>query len=140
MEQLEPQTRNRRIRWVLDPLPRVEGDPSLLRLVFQNLLDNALKFSSHAPEAVIEVRPLEHGTGFLVRDNGIGFEAAKAEEIFIPFKRLHRQDQFEGTGLGLAHVQRIVARHGGRVWAEGAPGQGATFRVALPGARAEEIP
>lgn len=137
LAELQPAIRGRRIRWDLEPLPAVQGDPALLRLVVQNLLGNAVKFSSRTPEAVIQVLPLERDAGFLVRDNGVGFDPAKAGEVFRPFVRLHHRDDFAGTGLGLAQVQRIVARHGGRVWAEAEPGRGATFRVALPGVKGD---
>lgn len=129
---LDPEARSRGLRWEVAPLPAVEGDPELLGVVVQNLLANAVKFTRTVREAVVQVLPLEDGPGFLVRDNGIGFPESRAEEIFKPFRRLNRQERYEGTGLGLAQVQRIVARHGGRVWAEGAPAAGATFRVRLP--------
>jgi signal transduction histidine kinase len=133
LEQMADDLRGRRIRWELARLPRVWGDPSLLGLVVQNLLQNAVKFTRDRDEAVIAVQGLGAGTGFVVADNGVGFDPADAGRLFTPFTRLHPAEDFPGSGLGLAHVQRIVARHGGRVWAEGRPGQGASFHVALPG-------
>ena len=132
LAQLDPEAGVRQVRWEIEDLPEVRGDPELLRLVLQNLMANALKFTARTPGAVIHVGPLEQGAGFLVRDNGIGFEQSRAAEIFEPFVRLQRKEDYPGTGLGLAQVLRIVKRHGGRVWAEAEPGKGATFRVSLP--------
>lgn len=109
-------------------LPAV-GDERLLRIVMENLLENAWKYTSRTPDARVEFA-FEDGA-YVVRDNGAGFEAAHAPELFKPFKRLHTRDQFEGTGIGLATVERIIARHGGRVSADGAPGKGAAFRFTL---------
>jgi two-component system, sensor histidine kinase and response regulator len=135
LDRLEDGIRGRRVRWRVAPLPRVWGDPSLLAMVVQNLLDNAVKFTRDRVEARIEVAPLPMGTGFLVRDDGPGFDPARACELFKPFTRLHRLEGVPGSGLGLAHVKRIVDRHGGRVWAQSDPGSGATFHVFLPEAR-----
>ena len=111
-----------------------QADPALLRIVLENLLDNAWKFSSRTPGARIEFGMAEAGgkRAYFVRDNGAGFDPAYADKLFKPFQRLHQPDEFAGTGIGLATVQRIVQRHGGRVWAEGAPGKGATFWFTLP--------
>ncbi len=110
-----------------------QADPALLRIVLENLLDNAWKFSSRTPGARIEFGMAEAGgkRAYFVRDNGAGFDPAYADKLFKPFQRLHQPDEFAGTGIGLATVQRIVQRHGGRVWAEGAPGNGATFWFTL---------
>lgn len=116
-----------------------EGDPRLLHVVLQNLIGNAWKFTSTRPAAVVQVGYEERGgeTVFFVRDNGVGFDMAYAQKLFTPFQRLHGIDEFPGTGIGLATVQRIVARHGGRVWAESAPGAGTTLFLTLrPGPRA----
>lgn len=111
------------------------GDSRLLRGVLQNLLGNAWKFTAHRPQARIEFgsEQADGDAAFFVRDNGDGFDMAYADKLFAPFQRLHRQREFPGTGIGLATVQRIVLRHGGRIWAEGRPGQGAAFYFTLPG-------
>jgi len=107
------------------------GDPSLLAVVLDNLLSNAWKFTRDQDAARIEFG--QDASGYFVRDNGAGFDMAYAEKLFGIFQRLHTQEEFEGTGIGLATVQRIITRHGGRVWANGAPDQGATFRFTLTG-------
>ena len=115
-------------------LPAVAADPGLLRQVLVNLLSNALKFSRHAevPEVQITVRAQDSGHVISIRDNGAGFDPTLAGELFQPFKRLDRSGRFDGTGVGLTIVRRIVERHGGRVWAEGGLGTGATFSFWLP--------
>ena len=114
-------------------LPPAEGDPSLLQQVIVNLLSNAYKFTRDQPQATIEVgHREEHGeTVYFVRDNGAGFEMDYVKRLFNPFQRLHSEREFPGTGVGLATVRRIVAKHGGRIWAEGRVGQGATFSFTL---------
>jgi light-regulated signal transduction histidine kinase (bacteriophytochrome) len=111
----------------------VEGDPTLLQAAMENLLGNAWKFTRQQESACIEVgMRLEHGIQTIyVRDNGAGFDMQYAGKLFAPFQRLHAARDYEGTGIGLATVQRIIHRHGGRIWAEGAPGQGATFFFTL---------
>jgi PAS domain S-box-containing protein len=123
-----------RIAFSLGDLPDAWGDPSLLRQVWVNLLSNAVKFSAPSEKPVVEVTGgLEEGEAvYRVRDNGVGFDMAYASKLFGVFQRLHGATEFEGTGVGLALVQRIVVRHGGRIWAEAAVGQGATFGFALP--------
>lgn len=113
----------------------------MLRVVFVNLLSNAVKFTARREEAVIEVDAAAGESGEVivrVKDNGAGFDGRYVDKLFGVFQRLHREDEFEGTGIGLATVQRVVHRHGGRVWAEGAIDAGATFYVTLKGA-AERI-
>lgn len=124
----------RQIDWEIDPLPRVEGDAAMLRLVLVNLLSNALKFTRKQPRAVIRIGALsrEDEIEFYVSDNGVGFDMRYVNKLFGLFQRLHDATEFEGTGVGLANVQRIVRRHGGRVWAESPEGGGATFRFTLP--------
>jgi light-regulated signal transduction histidine kinase (bacteriophytochrome) len=128
----------RRITWRIAPLPVVVGDENMIRLVWQNLLDNAIKYTALRGEAIIEVGmsdPLPLEWTFWVRDNGIGFNMAYAEKLFGVFQRLHKASQFAGTGIGLASVRRIVGRHGGRTWAESVPDQGSTFFFSLPRAQ-----
>lgn len=117
----------------LGSLSEAMADASLLRQLFVNLLSNAFKFTRHSPQAVIEVGSELQGDErvFFVRDNGAGFDMARAEQLFHAFQRLHRADEFEGSGVGLSIVQRIVQRHGGRIWAQAAPGQGASFFFTL---------
>jgi signal transduction histidine kinase len=115
------------------PLPLVSGDPSQLSLLFQNLLGNAIKFSDHDAPRVSVTASIEGAEAqFAVRDNGIGIDPQHAERIFQPFQRLHGEDRYEGTGIGLAICQRIVSHHGGRIWAESTVGAGSTFRFTLP--------
>ena len=112
-----------------------EGDPHLLRLALENLLGNAWKFTARRPAARIELglRRVDGPPTFFVADNGAGFDMAHAGKLFGAFQRLHAMDEFPGTGIGLATVQRIVHRHGGRIWCEAVPGQGATFYFTLLG-------
>jgi light-regulated signal transduction histidine kinase (bacteriophytochrome) len=133
-QRLAADSAGRRIQWVVGDLPAVTADPVLIRLVFENLLDNAVKYTRPREKARIEIgsRRKDGETIFFVRDNGVGFDMKYVDKLFGVFQRLHRMEEFEGTGIGLANVRRIVERHGGRAWAEGALDQGATFSIALP--------
>jgi PAS domain S-box-containing protein len=142
--ELQPDMEGREIDWKISPLPFVECDPALMKQVFANLLSNAVKFTRPRERAVIEVGTMtRHGQPVVfVRDNGVGFSMKYADKLFGIFQRLHRQEDFEGTGVGLATVQRILRKHGGRVWAEGALDKGATFYFVLgepEGRRAGEL-
>jgi len=129
------ETAPRKIEWRIQPLPTVQGDPALIKQVFANLLNNAAKFSRTREHPVIEVgtRVLPQGVAIYVRDNGVGFDMKFADKLFGVFQRLHRFEDFEGTGVGLATVARIVHKHGGTVWADSKPEEGATFLFTLAG-------
>jgi PAS domain S-box-containing protein len=133
--ELQRQGPDRHVHFTIQQPALATADPTLIRTVLQNLLDNAWKFTSGRDDAAIEfgMTPDEpSGSRFFVRDNGAGFDTAHAGKLFKPFERLHSAAQFPGTGVGLASVRQIVERHGGRTWAEGAPGVGATFYFTLP--------
>jgi PAS domain S-box-containing protein len=124
-----------RIEWRIQPLPIVVGDENMLRQVWLNLLTNAVKYSAGSEPATVEVTYNRQDDGeylFQVRDNGVGFDMAYAGKLFGVFQRLHSVSEFEGTGIGLASVRRVLARHHGRIWADATPGQGATFSFTLP--------
>lgn len=132
------EARARQIEWQIDPLPRISADPDFLRLALANLLENALKYTRPREVARIHVGTLTSPTGesiIFIRDNGVGFEMKYATKLFGVFQRLHTADEFEGTGIGLANVQRIIQRHGGRIWTEAVLNQGATFFFSLPNSR-----
>ncbi len=131
--ELESETRDRQIRWEIAPLPSVQGDPGLLKQVYANLIGNAVKYSAHANPAHLKVGSRDdHGQQvLLVSDNGVGFDMKYASKLFEPFTRLHEAQGFAGNGVGLAIVDRIVRKHGGKVWAESRPGAGATFYFTL---------
>jgi light-regulated signal transduction histidine kinase (bacteriophytochrome) len=134
---LGDETGGRDISWDIGELPSVWGDPSLLKLVCDNLFSNAIKFTRTRPRAEIRIGCKEDGDEFIffVRDNGVGFDMGNVDRLFGVFHRLHSQDEFEGTGIGLANVRRIISRHGGRTWAEGSTEEGAAFYFTLPKTR-----
>ena len=130
LAQLAPDVAERRIEWrIADDLPAVECDPGLMAIVFTNLLSNAVKYTRPREHALIEIGGTAHrGERVLfVKDNGVGFDMKYADKLFGVFQRLHRAEDFEGTGVGLATVQRIIHKHGGRIWAEAEPDRGAAF-------------
>lgn len=134
---VEAQNRDRKIEWKVGKLPIVEGDQGLIKQVLVNLIGNAVKYTRPRDIALIEIGEtmMEGETIFFVRDNGAGFDMQYADKLFGAFQRLHRQEQFEGTGVGLATVRRIILRHGGRIWAQSEVDKGATFYFTLGPAR-----
>jgi PAS domain S-box-containing protein len=127
--------KERTVDWEIGPLPVVQADRALLRLVFVNLISNAVKFTGGRAKAKIEIGCVPGGndeTVIFIRDNGAGFDPVYTDKLFGVFQRLHSQDEFEGTGIGLANVQRIIHRHGGRTWAKGVVAGGATFYFSIP--------
>jgi light-regulated signal transduction histidine kinase (bacteriophytochrome) len=134
LHEMEPDTRDREIEWNIGELPQIEGDPALLRQVFYNLISNALKYTRTRRRARIDIgsTQVDNEIVIFVRDNGVGFDPRYAQKLFGVFQRLHRASEFEGTGIGLANVRRIITRHGGRTWAESELDEGATFFFSLP--------
>lgn len=135
LKDFEAETRKRNIQWEIHPLPAAHADLALLRMVLVNLISNAVKFTGARAQPKIEIGCAPSGeseTVIFVRDNGAGFDPRYVGKLFGVFQRLHSQEDFEGTGIGLANVQRIIHRHGGRIWAEGAVDAGATFYFSIP--------
>jgi len=134
LESLQPECTGRRIEWRIGALPSVACDRGLMKQLFVNLLSNALKYTRPRDPAVIEVAQMDHNGEqvIFVRDNGVGFDMQHASKLFGVFERLHSASEFEGTGIGLATGERIVRKHGGRIWAQAEPGRGATFFFTIP--------
>ena len=133
-QQIIPQTQARTIIWDVESLPIVNGDRTLIRIVWQNLIENAVKYTSYKEIAEIKIGSSSNSSEitFFIKDNGVGFDMRYVERIFGIFQRLHTSEEFEGTGIGLANVQRIIHRHGGRIWTKSAVNQGTTFYFSLP--------
>ncbi len=139
---LQSETEDRLIDWAIEPLPLLECDPTLAKIAIANLVSNAVKFTRTRGRASIRIRPVraDDQDGIAVQDNGVGFKMAYAGKLFGLFQRLHRSDEFEGDGAGLAFVQRIAQRHGGRVWAESEVDEGATFFITFGGPDVRHAP
>jgi light-regulated signal transduction histidine kinase (bacteriophytochrome) len=134
-EELARDNPQRDVRLSIEPGMTATGDPQLLRIVLLNLLGNAWKFTSKCQYAHVSIGTVqnpEHGPAFFVHDDGAGFDAKYKNKLFVAFQRLHAQEEFPGSGIGLATVQRAVRRHGGDVWAEGEVNRGATFYFTIP--------
>ena len=127
-------TKDRNIDWDISQLPEIIGDYNLMRQVWINLMDNAVKYTRNRKKAHIKIRSKDDKENlvFYIQDNGVGFDMKYADKLFGVFQRLHASAQFDGTGIGLANIQRIILRHGGRAWAEAEPDRGATFYFSIP--------
>ncbi|MGC3958962.1 MAG: ATP-binding protein [Verrucomicrobiota bacterium] len=130
-EELYMERGSRSVQITIDPLPACQADATLLHQVFVNLISNAIKYSRQRVPAVVEVGWDQIHQAYFVKDNGAGFDMQYAGKLFGVFQRLHRADEFEGTGVGLAIVQRIIYRHGGKIWPQAKPNRGATFSFTL---------
>ena len=134
IEDLREATSGRDVSIVAENLPAAHGDHLLIRQVLSNLLSNAVKFTGKKDHAVVEVKGWNEGGGniYCIKDNGAGFDKGHTHQLFQVFRRLHQRNEFDGTGIGLSIVQKIVHRHGGRLWAAGGVDKGATFCFTLP--------
>jgi light-regulated signal transduction histidine kinase (bacteriophytochrome) len=142
LNELDDQRQGRSVAIQVEAMPPCEADPSLLKQVYGNLISNAIKYTRARTDARIDIgaragASSNGGPVYFVRDNGVGFDMKHADRLFGVFQRLHRAEEYEGTGVGLAIAQRIVYRHGGRIWAEAEPDRGATFYFTLGETRAE---
>jgi light-regulated signal transduction histidine kinase (bacteriophytochrome) len=137
IQEIAPEEKNGHIQWAIGQIPDLMGDINAIRQVWVNLISNAVKYSAKTEAPFIEIGFLsrEGETVFFVKDNGVGFDEKYKHKLFKVFQRLHSADDFEGTGVGLAIVEKVVAKHGGRVWAEAKVGQGACFYFSLPDER-----
>jgi len=140
--ELQPDYEGREVQWRYTDLPELVADPAFIHLAMRNLISNALKYSRARSVALIEVTAVKRDddTVVCVQDNGVGFDMQYADKLFGVFQRLHRMEDYEGTGIGLANVRRIIERHGGRVWAKAAPNEGAAFSFTLPHATVPPLP
>jgi light-regulated signal transduction histidine kinase (bacteriophytochrome) len=134
MQEFSPETANRKVEWIIPDLPHVTGDPAFLQIALRNLFSNAVKYTRTRESAKIELSVNSTADEYIVsvRDNGVGFNMKYVNKLFGVFQRLHRAEEFDGTGIGLANVRRIIERHDGRTWAEGREGEGAAFHFSLP--------
>ena len=134
IDDLRDELKDRDLQWTIGSLPVVNGDPTFLQLALRNLLSNAIKYTRTRTPARISIEAEDQPDSHVihVRDNGVGFSMKYANKLFGVFQRLHRMEDFEGTGIGLANVRRIIERHDGHVWAEGELDRGATFSFSLP--------
>jgi light-regulated signal transduction histidine kinase (bacteriophytochrome) len=134
LTQIKTSITDRKIDWIISPMPEVHGDYNLLRLVWVNLLNNAVKYTRNKEKAVIQIGYMDEKREiiFYIQDNGVGFDMKYADKLFGVFQRLHSTSEFDGTGIGLANVQRIILRHGGRTWAEAETDKGASFYFSIP--------
>ena len=141
LAEMKPETENRKMEWRIAKLPSASVDPGLMKQVFANLISNAVKYSRPRPQAIIEIgsEPTPDGVAIFVRDNGVGFNMKYAHKLFGVFQRLHQMEDFEGTGVGLATVQRIIHLHGGKIWVEAELDKGATFHFTLKGIEAVTV-
>ena len=132
--EIDPDMSGRTVSWIIHPLPIVQGDAAMIRVVLQNLISNAVKYTGRSDAPTIEIGSREENGAdvVFVRDNGVGFDPQYSSKLFRVFERLHNRDEFDGSGIGLAIAHRVVTRHRWRIWAEGAVDRGATFYVALP--------
>ncbi len=136
IEQLRPDYEGRYLKWIINELPKVNGDPALLKIAFENLISNAIKYTAKKDKAIIEIGEKHINQAnrvcIYIKDNGAGFDMAYKYKLFNVFQRLHKKEEFEGIGVGLANVQKIITKHNGEIDAMGEINKGATFYITLP--------